>query len=80
MKYAGALRRELSDRAQQYARTSELPHGLSYGQSPAVCFEGYDNNLRHGNFLPSTYQAILGNPTWGRRPQKVDSQGRKVTA
>jgi hypothetical protein len=77
MNYAGALRRELNDRSQQYARTSGLPHCLSYGQAPAVCFECYDNNLRHGNFLPSTYKAIVGNPNWWRRLQKVHSQGRK---
>ncbi len=42
-----------------------------------MCFECYDNNLRHGNFLPSTYKAILGNPNWRRRLQKIHSQGRK---
>jgi hypothetical protein len=74
---AGSLRRELSQRAEQYAGTRGLPHCLSYGQSPTVCFEHYDNASRHGNFLPSSYNAILRNPNWRRRLQKVHSQGRK---
>jgi hypothetical protein len=41
-----------------------------------VCFERYDDDSRHGNFLPSTYKAILRNPGWYRRLQKVHSQGR----
>jgi hypothetical protein len=73
---AGALRHELSYRAQQYALKHELPHCLSYGRSPTVCFESYSDS-RHGNFLPTTYRAILKNPNWRRRLQKVHSQGRK---
>jgi hypothetical protein len=76
MNWAGPLRRDLSQRAEQYARTHGLPHCLSYGQTPTVCFEHYDDS-RHGNFLSSTYKALLRNPTWRRRLQKVHSQGRK---
>lgn len=74
---AGSLRRELSQRAELYARNHGLPHCLSYVQAPTVCFEHYDNGSRHGNFLPSTYKAILRNPNWRRRLQKVHSQGSK---
>lgn len=74
--WAGSLRRELSHRAEQYAVKHELPHCLSYGRSPTVCFESYRDS-RHGNFLPATYRAILKNPNWRRRLQKVHSQGRK---
>jgi hypothetical protein len=77
MNHANTLRRELIDRAQQYARALGLPHALSYGQSQTVCFERYDNDLQHGNFLPATYKTILKNPNWRRRLQKVHSQGRK---
>jgi hypothetical protein len=73
---AGPLRRQLGERAQQYAREHGLPHSLSYGSSPTVCFETYQDSL-HGNFLPATYKAILRNPNWRRRLQKVHSQGRK---
>ena len=74
--WAGALRHELSHRAEQYAIKHELPHCLSYGRSPTVCFECYGDS-QHGNFLPATYKAILGNPNGRRRLQKVHSQGRK---
>ena len=77
MNCAGSLRRELSQRAERYALKHELSHCFSYGPSPTVCFEHYDDNSRHGNFLPSTYKAILRNPNWRRRLQKVHSQGRK---
>jgi hypothetical protein len=76
MNCAGSLRRELGFRAERCARANNLPHCLSYGQSPTVCFERYDDGSRHGNFVPSTYKAILGNPNWRRRLQKVHSQGR----
>jgi hypothetical protein len=75
--WAGSLRRELSQRAGHYARAHGLPHCLSYGQPSTVCFERYCDDSRHGNFLPSTYKAILRNPNWHRRLQKVHSQGRK---
>ena len=80
MNFASLLRRELSDRAQPYARAHGLDHSLSYGQTPTVCFECYENDLRHGNFLPATYKAILRNPNWRRRLQKVHSSGRKSLA
>jgi hypothetical protein len=75
--WAGPLRRELSQRAEQYARTHRVSHCLSYGQPPTVCFERHDDDSRHGNFLPSTYKAILRNLNWRRRLQKVHTQGRK---
>jgi hypothetical protein len=74
--WAGSLRRELSRRAEQYAIKHGLPHCLSYGQSPTVCFEPHGDS-RHGNFWPATYKAILKTPNWRLRLQKVHSQGRK---
>ncbi len=76
MNWAGSLRRELSQRAEHYARSHGLPHCLSYGRSPTVCFESYGDS-HHGNFLPFTYRAILRNPNWRRRLQKVHSLSRK---
>jgi hypothetical protein len=75
MNLAASLRRELSQRAERYALKHGLPHCLSYGGSPTVCFESYGDS-RHGNFLPASYKAILRNPNWRRRLQKVHSQGR----
>ena len=76
MNLAASLRRELSQRAERYARNHGLPHCLSYGHAPTVCFERYGDS-QHGNFLPSTYKAILRNPNWRRRLHKVHAQGRK---
>jgi hypothetical protein len=76
MNSAGSLRCALSQRAEQRALKHGLPHCLSYGRSPTVCFESYGDS-GHGNFLPSTYKAILRNPNWRRRLQKVHSQHRK---
>ena len=77
MNCAEELRRELGYRAEQYAHTHGLPHCLSYGQPPTVCFEPYDEGARHGSFLPSTYKAILRNSNWRHRLQKVHTQSRK---
>jgi hypothetical protein len=74
---ATLLRREISHLAEQHARAYGLPHCLSYGQPPTVCFASYDAGLRHGNFLPSTYKAILKNSNWRHRRKKVHAQGRK---
>jgi hypothetical protein len=71
MNYAASLRRDLGCRAERYARNHGLPYCLSYGQPPTVCFERYCDGTRHGNFLPSTYKAILRNPNWRRRLQNV---------
>lgn len=76
MNCGGLLRRELSDRAQHYARERGLPYSLSYAQPPTVCFECTED-VRHGNFMPATYRAILRKANWRRRLQKVHSQGHK---
>jgi hypothetical protein len=77
MSFAGALRRELADRAQKYARTEGLPHCLSYGEAPSVCFAPYEDDSRHGNFLQGSYKAITRNPAWVRRLAKVHTQYRR---
>ncbi len=74
--YALALRLELSVRNQKYAAAHALPHTLSYGEQPVVCFEPYEDDSHHGNFLPATYAAILKNDNWRRRLAKAHSQAR----
>ncbi len=74
--YALALRLELSVRNQKYAAAHALPHAFSYAEQPVVCFEPHEGNTRHGNFLPQTYRAILGNDNWRRRLDKAHSQAR----
>jgi hypothetical protein len=77
MNSAAALRRELADRAKKYAEAEGLPHCLSYGEAPIVCFAPYADDRRHGNFLQGSYKAIRANPTWRRRLAKVHTQGRR---
>jgi len=75
MNFAAPLRRELSVRALQYAQQRRLPHSLSYGEAPAVCFPTVRDD--HGNFFPASYRAILADPAWKRRLKKVHTQGRR---
>ena len=77
MNFAAALRRDLAERAQRFARSEALPHSLSYGEVPSVCFAPYEHDSRHGNFLPGSYKAIRGNSVWERRLAKVHTQGRR---
>jgi len=78
MSFAAALRRDLANSAQQYALTQALPHCLSYGEAPIVCFEPYHDNSRHGNFFPASYKAICANPAWRRRLAKVHTLGHRA--
>ena len=77
MNFAAALRRDLAERAQKFAQSEALPHALSYGEVPIVCFAPYEHDSRHGNFLQGSYQAIRGNRAWHRRLAKVHTQGRR---
>ena len=63
------LRRELSERNQQYAKDHGLPHCLSYGGQPVVCYE--PAGLLHGNFHPASYEMIRNNPDWAKRLKKA---------
>jgi len=77
MSFAAFLRRDLVERARRYALAKTLPHCLSYGEAPVVCFEPYQDNLRHGNFLPGSYKAICANPAWRKRLAKVHTLARR---
>jgi hypothetical protein len=71
---AAALRRELSLRNQEFARRHALPHCLSYGEMPVVCYE--PEGGRHGNFIAASYRAIAADPEWAQRLQKAHAQAR----
>lgn len=77
MNLAGSLRDDLAERAQKYAQAEGLPHCMSYGKAPVVCFLPYADDSRHGNFLQGSYRAIKANPEWLRRLAKVHPQGRR---
>jgi hypothetical protein len=77
LSFATALRGGLSERNIAFARKYALPHHLSYGAIPVVAYEPFANGSRHGNFIDSSYRAILSNPMWARRLTKAHSQARR---
>jgi hypothetical protein len=70
------LRAELAERARKYAIAKQLPHSLSYGEQPTVCFEPFGAQL-HGNFHPTSYRGICSRPDWKSRLAKVHTTGRR---
>ena len=73
--FASHLRHELCVRNRVYASTHKLAHVESYGSMPVIVYQP-DDDGRHGNFLDETYAAILGNPDWCRRLDKIHAQAR----
>lgn len=71
--YAGQLRRELGQRNRIYARNHA--HVESYGDPPVIVYA--PENHRHGNFFPAAYEAILANPDWLRRFDKIHAQAAR---
>jgi hypothetical protein len=78
------LRRDLTARAIQHARTHSLLHDLSAGSDAAVIFGRDDQDpgqsARHGNFHPAAYAAICANPDWLRRLAKPHTASRRSRA
>jgi hypothetical protein len=72
--FAANLRRELSERNRRWAREQASPHELSYGAMPTVVYPAEED--RHGNFHLASYAAILAQPEWRRRLDKVHTQAR----
>lgn len=73
------LRRELSARSREFARTHKLLHDLTPGSNPAVIF-GRDESGRHGNFHAESYSRICADPEWARRLSKVHTSSRQNRA
>jgi len=71
--YAGSLRAELAARNRIYARGHA--HAESYGSAPVIVYEPEDG--RHGNFFDAAYAAILADPKWMRRFDKIHTQGAR---
>ncbi len=76
MNFASILRHELAERALKFAQSKEVPHVLSYGEAPVVCFPP-ESDSRHGNFTAASYRAIVANPLWRQRLLKVHTQGKR---
>jgi hypothetical protein len=75
--YAQNLRRELSARNEAFAKANALAHVLSYGEAPVIVYAPNADGKRHGNFIHSSYAAILKRPEWARRMEKVHSHTRR---
>jgi len=72
--FASHLRHELCVRNHEYARAQKLAHAESYGAVPVIVYQ--PDGERHGNFLDETYAAILSNPEWRKRLDKIHAQAR----
>lgn len=71
--YASQLRHELMARNRAYARGRA--HVESYGTAPVIVYE--PEAEQHGNFFDPAYRAILANPDWLRRFDKIHAQGAR---
>ena len=83
--YAGELRRELMVRNRDWARGGGQvrPHVESYGREPVIVYEAVEDEEgvkpgMHGNFYDAAYAAIVANPEWMRRFDKIHAQGRAL--
>jgi len=72
--YAAKLRAELAQRNRLHARVH--PHVESYGGDPVIVYAPEEG--RHGNFYAPAYEAIVANPGWFRRFDKIHSHGRSL--
>jgi len=71
--YATRLRQELALRNRNYARGRA--HVESYGSAPVIVYAPEDG--RHGNFFDPAYEAIVANPDWARRFDKIHAQAAR---
>jgi hypothetical protein len=76
---ASQLRRDLRARANDLARAQDLLHDLAPGPEPAIIF-GRDEQGRHGNFHPASYENICADPSWLRRLAKPHTASRRSRA
>jgi hypothetical protein len=71
--FASQLRQELTARNRRYAHGRAYVE--SYGASPVIVYE--PEGERHGNFFDPAYAAMLAQPAWMRRFQKIHTQGAR---
>ena len=76
MGYASALRRRLLEL--NGVRARGMAHGRTWGFEPAIVYAG--DAKGHGNFYAESYKAIVGEPDWAKRLEKVHTQGRRMKA
>jgi Restriction Endonuclease associating with ARP len=74
LSFAARLRNELSESNQRYSQA----HACTRCESPGGVILYEPDNGSHGNFLPTTYKAILAEPGWRRRLDKQHSHRRNL--
>jgi len=72
--YAAQLRQQITLRNRVFAR--RCPHVESYGGEPVIVYE--PDCGRHGNFFDPAYAAIMQNPDWLRRFDKIHAQAARA--
>jgi hypothetical protein len=71
------LRTELSVRSLKFAASHGLLYERTDGRVPSIIF-GRDDNGRHGNFHPLSYERICSNHQWAQRLKKVHTASKRV--
>lgn len=59
-----------------YAALHQIPHVTSYGEPPVIVYPPSVCGRKHGNFISSSYRAIMRRPEWRRRLHKVHSTAK----
>jgi hypothetical protein len=72
------LREELCARNIRWAEDNAFEHERTMGVLPSVLYRP-DEEGRHGNFYPASYQRILRDPGWKRRLEKIHTTARRHT-
>jgi hypothetical protein len=75
--YSAALRHELSLCNATYAQARGLSHVESRGDPPVIVYRR-SLEAKHGNFLDASYRAILDQPKWKHRLDKVHTQAASL--
>ncbi|HXB21499.1 MAG TPA: hypothetical protein VNV88_08960 [Candidatus Solibacter sp.] len=75
--FASQLRHELCARNAAFASSNKLAYVSSYGAVPVIVYAPQADGLSHGNFFDRSYAAILKNPQWARRLEKIHAQARR---
>ena len=72
--FASRLRHELCVRNRAYATENRLAHVESYGSMRVIVYQPDED--RHGNFADEAYTAMLRNPDWRKRLDKIHARAR----
>ena len=69
--YASLVREEISACAAEYARKNGIPFRRTHTDFGSGVFLPHQDGIRHGNFHPASYRAIMGRSIWRKRLEKA---------